>query len=116
VNKLSVRIDQLPGALHVVLSGEAGMHEADDLHLMLTRVLATRPKLTLIDLTQVTMIASITMGALLSFKGGLKVQGGRMKLIVTKGNVRDSLRHARLDQVLDACETLQDALKPGAIA
>jgi len=109
--KLSVRIEELPKAVRVVLSGEAGMHEAEDLHLVLTRVLATRPKLTLIDLREVTLLASIAMGALLSFKGGLKVQGGKMKVIAGKGNVQNSLRHARFDQVMDMCETIEAALE-----
>lgn len=109
--ELDIRIEELPNALRVMLIGEAGMYEADALHLALTRLLATRPKLTIIDLSECRMLASVTMGALLSYKGGLKVQGGTMKVVARAGNVRNSLKHARLDQVMDLYDSVEAALK-----
>jgi len=77
------RIEEMSCAIRLVLSGEAGLHEADPLHLALTRLLATHPKLTIVDLTECTMLASVTLGALLSYKSGLLKNSGR-KLLLAK--------------------------------
>jgi anti-anti-sigma factor len=113
---LSIPIEEIPGAVRVILAGDAGMREAETLHLALTRILATRPKLALLDLGNLEMLASVAMGALLSFKGGLKVQGGSMKTIAPKGNIRESLRRARLEQLLDTYDTVEEATTSTALA
>ena len=56
------------------------MGDAENLHLVLTRVLAQRHPLTVIDLRGLRLIASVSMGALLAFKGGVKLQGGVVRL------------------------------------
>jgi anti-anti-sigma regulatory factor len=85
------------------------MLEAEELHLVLTRVLATRPKLSVIDCTGLTLLASIAMGALLAYRGGIKLHGGSVKLVAV-GNVRDSLRRACIDQVIDLADSVDAAM------
>jgi anti-anti-sigma factor len=106
---LAVRLDERKNGLVIVLTGQAGMREAEELHLVLTRVLATRPKLSVIDCTGLTLLASVAMGALLAYRGGVKLHGGSVKLVAA-GNVRDSLRRARIDQVIDLADSVDAAM------
>ena len=97
-------------AVVVEIGGELDMAAAESMQMALTRVVVRRPKLTVIDLSAATLIASVSMGAIIAFHGGVKLHGGKSRLVVPPGNVRESLRRARIDQVIDMFETVDAAL------
>ena len=110
MRELTVETEQRDGAVVVFLRGDAGMNEAEHLNLELTRLLTQRPRLTVIDLSGLTLMASITIGALVAYKGGTKVQGGVTKLAGARGNVLESLRRSRIDMVIPLFETVDQAI------
>lgn len=110
MNELEIEVKALPGATVVSLRGDAGMMEAEHLNLVLTRVLLTHPVLTIIDLAGLKLLASISMGALLAYRGGVKLKGGVVKLAGATKNVMESLQRARIDQVIEMCPTIEAAL------
>jgi anti-anti-sigma factor len=111
MRELTVRIEErTAGATVVALAGEAGMAAADRLHFELTRLSALRPRLTVLDVSGVTLISSLAMGALLAFAGGMKVNGCRVVLAGATGNVGDSLRRACLDRVIPMVGTVEQAV------
>src|SRR6516225_1570445 len=64
------------------LEGEAGVHAVDRMSfiLMLMRLVARRPPLVVVDLSGLTFLSSLAIGALVGFCRELGRFGGRVKL------------------------------------
>jgi anti-anti-sigma factor len=106
---LTVSLADLPGGLLVSVHGTAGVANLDSLDSILTRVLATRPSLVVLDFVGLTMLSSLAMGMLISFRRSLARWGGRVKFASTSPSIRESLETARLTDLFELHATVEEA-------
>ena len=116
MGKLTIKIDQRPAAAVVALSGEAGQEEADDLGKQLTTVLEGTANLVVLDLSNLTYIASLGIGPLVSFRNEMTRQGRRVVITAPPSLVRETLRRASLQRIFGIYSTLEEALSEPARA
>ena len=75
-----------------------------------TNAVATHPPQAIVDLGGPTFIASRAMGGNHGISAPDHLQGGKAKIVSTS-RVRDALEIARLHEVLQVCDTVEEALK-----
>jgi anti-anti-sigma factor len=103
-----------PRGVLVNLAGPLGMLESDRLQATLRGVIAGRPPLVVFDCADLTLIASLGMGALVSFQKSMRLHGGVVRLAQLRPAVLTALRHARLEDVFQIADLVEDALGPVA--
>ena len=93
------------------LEGEAGVHAADrvQLTLILMRLVACPSALVVVDLSGLTFLSSLALGALVGFRRDLGRWGGRVKLAAVPPKIYESLQAARLHLLFDICATVEEA-------
>jgi anti-anti-sigma factor len=93
------------------LEGEAGVHAVDRMPfiLMLMRLVARRPPLVVVDLSGVTFLSSLAIGALVGLRRDLGRWGGRVKLAAIPPLIYESLKTSRLDMLFEICATVEEA-------
>ena len=114
------RAPEAPFECHVVetawgvllrLEGAVGVHAVDRMPfiVMLMRLVARRPPLVVVDLSGVTFLSSLAMGALVGFRRDLGRWGGRVKLAAIPPLIYESLKTSRLDMLFEVCATVEEA-------
>jgi anti-anti-sigma factor len=102
---LEVSISEAPGELVVRLSGEAGVAQASDLTVALLRVSARRAPLVTLDLSRVSLLSSLAMGALAAFRRGIVRAGGRVRLAAgIPESVREGLERTGMIALFEVAE------------
>ena len=81
------------------LNGEIDLHISSDVDLLLTSLIAKRPKEVVLDLSGVTFIDSSGLAVLIHAMQNIQEYGGRMLLYGINDDVRTIFTMARLDQV-----------------
>ena len=112
VAALQVELVETPQAVVARLIGEGGVMAADALQFSLLGLSAKRPALVVFDLAQLVFVASLVMGALVTFRRGVVRNGGKVKLAGLKPDVLEAFRTARLDELFEISESVDDALTP----
>jgi anti-anti-sigma factor len=92
------------------LYGDAGMLATDSLQMSLASLSARRPALVVFDMAQLAFVASLFMGALVSFRRGLVRHGGRVKLAASQPCVLEAFQRSRLDELFEFVESVDQAL------
>jgi anti-anti-sigma factor len=105
-----IDITETRQGLIVRIEGEAGYLAADALQGPLTRLLARRPHVVVLDLAGLTFLASLVLGALVSFRRALARHGGRVKLAGLQPAVRETFHTAGLLTLFQVSETVAEAL------
>ncbi len=77
----------------------------------LRRVLATHPKLLILDLSELSFASSLGMGVLISTGRSVKLWGGTICLAAAQPLVLQSLQRARLLDVLHHYPTVEAAVQ-----
>ena len=96
---------------HVVpLRGEIDLHVSRGIELSLAGVTARRPGHIVVDLTEVTFVDSSGLAVLIHGMQDVQQYGGKFAIIGLQENVRPIFEIARLDQVFQIFQTLDDAL------
>jgi anti-anti-sigma regulatory factor len=94
---IEVRIEETPTEVVVRVSGQAGVRQAGELTAALLSPSARRPSLLTLDLSGLTCVSSLALGALTAFQRGLVRAGSRVRLApVLQGPVRAALAQAEL--------------------
>ena len=81
------------------LNGEIDLHVSSDVDLLLTSLIAKRPKQVVVDLSGVTFIDSTGLAVLIHALQNVQEYGGRLLLFGVNDDVRPIFTMARLDQV-----------------
>ncbi|MDP9172912.1 MAG: STAS domain-containing protein [Planctomycetota bacterium] len=110
VDELAIEIDARPAGTVVRLKGCAGIHEGPVLERALTRICAGKPCLLILDMSQLTMIASLALGQMVAVKKTMERTGGKIRLAAVSPPVMGTLRHARLDSIFPCFATVEEAL------
>ena len=105
------RVAETPWGVILRLEGEAGVHAVDRMPfmLMLMRLVARRPPLVVVDLSGVTLLSSLAIGALVGFSRDLGRWGGRVKLAGIPPLICESLKTSRLHTLFEICATVEEA-------
>jgi anti-sigma B factor antagonist len=104
--------EERPGKGIVLLSiqGDADLHVANDLRNHLSAAIGDRTSSLVVDLSGVTFIDSMGLGALLGGMKRLQRRGGEFRLVVPEGNTRRVLEMTLLDRVFALHPTREAAL------
>ena len=109
---ITVQASQHPSGLIIKISGDAGVQNVAEMERELTRISAAHPKLVVFDLSDLDFIASLGMGALMSFRKGVVRAGGTVRLAAAKPAVLDAFKRAALKELFNTCATVDEALTP----
>jgi anti-anti-sigma factor len=94
---IEISIDEAPGEVLVHIAGQASVDQVGPLSAMLLGVSSGRPSLVTLDLSGLTFISSLAMGALVTLCRGLVRAGTCMRLVPTlQEPVREALARAEL--------------------
>lgn len=109
VPRVEVSIKETPAEVIVLVIGEVGLGQVDELAAALLWLSARRPKLLTLDLSGLTFISSLAMGVLVSLRRGVVRAGGRVRLAATlQGPVREALVRADLFALFKSPEVEED--------
>ena len=105
------RVAETPWGVRLRLEGEAGVHAVDRMPfiLMLMRLVARRPPLVVVDLSGVTLLSSLAIGALVGLRRGLGRWGGQVRLAAVPPVIYESLKTSRLHTLFEICATVEEA-------
>jgi anti-anti-sigma factor len=95
--------------VHLALVGSADLGAEPDLAAAATRISAMHPKHVVVDLSKLTMIASLAVGQLLQMLRGIKNRGGRMTIAAPTPEVRDVLVRCRMHDLVPFVASIEDA-------
>ena len=110
MSSFDVQIEKIDQAIVIRAVGSAGLAESDVLERKLDQVIVQQPALTVLDLSGLTLITSLGLGALTRFQRAIK-RHGKLKLVITPGNVRDVLVRSRIIELFDQAGSVEEALK-----
>lgn len=95
--------------LRIALEGRLDVAGTLAIDQRFTAVAATRDMGVIVDLAQVSFIASIGIRTIVSSAKALAHRGGRMALLAPQAMVRKVLETAGIDQVIPVCDDLGSA-------
>ena len=98
-----------PGILGIVLSGKMDVSGAQKIDLKFTALTATRKTAVLVDLSNVTLLASIGIRTLVSNAKAQKLRGGSMVLYRPTSAVEKVLRSTGIDEIIPIAHDMATA-------
>jgi anti-sigma B factor antagonist len=116
VKTLKVESNQHPSGLIIKVTGDAGVENVATLEGELTKLSVAKPPLVVFDLSGLDFIASLGMGALMSFRKTVARNGGTVRIAAAKPAVLDAFKRAALKELFNTCATVDEALTPAAAA
>ena len=102
-------VAETPWGVLLRLEGEADVHAAGRMQFILMRLVACRLQLVVVDLSGVTFLSSLAIGALVGLRRDLGRWGGRVKLAAIPPMIYESLKTSRLDMLFEVCATVEEA-------
>ena len=94
----------------VVASGEIDLATSPSLREALAALADNRPRLVLLDLSEVTFLDSTGMSVLVVFHKHFRELGGELRIVVGDPRVKKVVELVALDQVLILHDSIEDAL------
>ena len=112
MDKAPLEIQQAdePRGLTVRIAGHVDMRAAEALGDRLMPICAKRPPLVVLDLSGVTFIGSMGLGALVTFRKAVIRCAGSLRLAAVPPPIWDIIVHARLEKMFEKYDTVEDAL------
>jgi anti-anti-sigma factor len=104
---LAVTILDVTQGVLVRLEGAADCNSVARLQLALVRLIACREPLAVLDLSGLTFLSSLAMGALVSLRRDLARWGGRVRIARATPQVYESLEAARLTMLFEFTDTIE---------
>jgi anti-anti-sigma factor len=98
------------GITRVALDGRLDVPGADQIGLRFTAAVAAKGRDSIVDLSQVSFVASMGIRLLISAARALDHKGGTLVLFGAQPAVRETLDDAALDQIMPIVATEADAL------
>ncbi len=114
MSTLNVEIAEADGAVVVRVVGEGSAANARALETSVTRLCAMRPRLVVLDLSQLSFIASLCMGCFVALRRGITAHGGTVRIAGATPEVALALRRAKLDVILPLDVDVASSVAVGA--
>jgi anti-anti-sigma factor len=110
--KASVTVPETTGAAYtvVVLTGEVDATNSEELYNILESVVLQRPRLLIVDLSDLSFMDSTGLRMLLRATRELDQQGGVLSLAAPQTSVARVLQLTRADQLIPVYESVADAI------
>lgn len=105
--ELEIR-EQSPTVTQVALKGQLDTQGVDRIETRLTAILA-RGGHGIIDLSEVTFLASLGIRLLITIAKTMDRRGGRLVLVVPRSLVEQALRHSSLDEIIPVAPDVESA-------
>ena len=104
--------DQRPraDALILTIEGEADLHVALELRDRLVAAVDEGATLVVVDLSETTIVDSVTLGALMAAMKRLRARGGQLRLVVRRREVRGTFEVALVDRIFPLHGSREEAL------
>jgi anti-sigma B factor antagonist len=107
----SLDLERSPEGVYVfVLYGDMDLHIAPELRERLTRAIDDGARALVVDLSDVTFIDSMALGVLLGTTKRMRSEGGHLRLVVARSEVRRIFEITLLDRVLAIDSTREEAV------
>jgi len=71
---------------------------------------ATNSGKVILDLSELEMIVSLSIGLLVSSSKAVKARAGKMIIVTAPGVVRDTLQMMQMNQTIDMVESVEEAI------
>jgi anti-anti-sigma factor len=94
----------------VVLAGEVDATNSDELYGVLESVVTQRPRLLVVDMSELSFMDSTGLRMLLRSSRALDQQGGVLALAAPQTSVARVLQLTRADQLIPVYESVADAI------
>jgi anti-sigma B factor antagonist len=107
---LEIEAEQTPRGLIARIVGELGVEEVDELDRQLHLLTVLKPNLAVLDLSRVSFISSMAIGALVRFRNQVAEGGGRVALAGMQKNVQDSFLYTGLERVFALHKSVAEAV------
>ena len=117
MDKQAVRVEgQRPraDALILTVEGEADLHVAPELRDRLAAAVDEGATLVVVDLSETTIVDSVTLGALMAAMKRLRARGGQLRLVVGRREVRRTFEVALVDRIFPLYGSREEALAAAA--
>ena len=107
---MQMDVSEIDGGIqHIRLAGRMDVAGTQAIDLKFTALTATRRSAIVVDLSEVSFLASIGMRTLLSNAKALSLKGGRMVLLSPQPMVATALSTAGIDTLIPVHEDLRSA-------
>src|SRR5437016_3135842 len=103
--------DSTDALTRIALVGMLDMVAVGEIETQFMAATASRGKNTIVDVSQLSFIASLGMGVLVSAYKALKRKGARMVLLAPQADVESALVAARLQEILPIAHSEDEALR-----
>jgi anti-anti-sigma factor len=103
------------GIIKVNLSGRMDILGPQDIDLTFTKLTATPKALILVDMSEVSFLASLGMRILLSSAKALSNCGGKMAIYMPQATVLDVLEASGVSSLISVYEDLEEAMDALAV-
>ena len=107
---LEIEAEQTPRGLIARIVGELGVEQVDELDRQLHLLTVLKPQLAVLDLSRVSFISSMAIGALVRFRNQVAEGGGRVALAGMQKNVQDSFLYTGLERVFALHKSVAEAV------
>ena len=101
-------------ALILTIEGEADLHVALELRDRLVAAVDEGATLVVVDLSETTIVDSVTLGALMAAMKRLRARGGQLRLVVRRREVRRTFEVALADRIFPLHGSREEALAAAA--
>ena len=109
---MQMNVSQIDGGIqHIRLAGRMDVAGTQAIDLRFTALTATRRSAIVVDLSEVSFLASIGMRTLLSNAKALSLKGGKMVLLNPQPMVASALSTAGIDTLIPVHHDLESACK-----
>jgi anti-anti-sigma factor len=93
----------------IIIAGRLDSTGANSIAARLMELAGGRKKAVVVDLSDVQLLASTGLGALIASAKAVKTHGGKMVLVVNGSNVMMSLQATGVDKLIPVFRTVADA-------
>jgi anti-sigma B factor antagonist len=106
---LHIKVEWTDGAVVMCLSGDAGLVSVDDMEREFRPIVASKPPLLIVDISELRFISSLGLSILVQASRAITRNGGNMRLIKPQPLIRDLITKSKLDTVLPLFATIEEA-------
>jgi anti-anti-sigma factor len=106
---LAVTITDVVQGVIVRLEGQADLNTIDRMESALVRLVIRHTPLAVLDCSELTFLASLAMGVLVTFHRARARWGGRVVIAGVRPEVYEALRRAGLTDLFQFCATIGEA-------
>lgn len=103
-------VEDVSEGILVRIRGQADTAATAEIDRSFLRVTAGRPRLVVLDLSEMSFVSSLAMGSLMNLHRAVTRQGGRLRLAAVQPLVAEAFTRVRLPEVIEICDSVASAL------